>query len=63
MAEHSNPIFYRPKQARTLLGIGNTKFWQLIKTGKLEARKLGAATVITAKSLHDFAEKLPKISK
>lgn len=63
MGNISDPIFYRPKHARALLGIGNTKFWQLIKAGKLEARKLGSATVITAKSLHDFAEKLPKISK
>lgn len=61
MAENSNPIFYRPKQARKLLGIGNTKFWELIKTGKLEARKLGSATVITADSLHEFADTLPKL--
>lgn len=50
---------YRPAQVQAALGIKNTKFWQLVKEGKLEAKKLGRATVITADSLKRFVKTLP----
>lgn len=51
---------YRPAEVQAVLGIKKTKFWQLVKAGKLEAKKLDRATVITASSLKQFIKKLPK---
>ena len=43
---------YRPREFETRYGIGHTKLYQLIGSGRLIARKLDGATVI----LHDDAE-------
>ncbi|HUN01049.1 MAG TPA: helix-turn-helix domain-containing protein [Halothiobacillus sp.] len=53
---------YRPREAQETLGIGNTKFYALIKEGKLETRRIGRATVVTAESLRAFIENLPTTS-
>lgn len=53
-------LVYRPREAQEALGIKNTKFWALVKEGKLETRKLGGATVVPAESLKRFVENLPK---
>jgi hypothetical protein len=53
-------LLYRPDEAQSALGIGHSKFWQLVKTGALETRKIGRATVVPAASLRDFAANLPK---
>ncbi len=55
----SEKLVYRPREAQESLGIRNTKFWQLVKEGKLETRKLGGATVVPAESLRRFVESLP----
>ena len=52
-------LVYRPREAQEALGIKNTKFWALGKEGKLEARKMGGATVVPAESLRRFVENLP----
>jgi hypothetical protein len=52
-------LVYRPAEAQAALGIKNTKFWELVKEGKLEARKLGGCTVVPAESLRRFVENLP----
>jgi hypothetical protein len=52
-------LVYRPREAQEALGIKNTKFWQLVKQGLLETRKLGGATVVPADSLRRFVESLP----
>lgn len=51
---------YRPAEAQELLGIKHTKFWQLVKCGALETRKLGRATLVTGESLQAFIANLPK---
>lgn len=53
---------YRPAEAQAALGIKNTKFWQLVKDGLLETRKIGGATVVPAESLHNFIASLPKVN-
>ena len=53
-------LVYRPAEVQAALGIRNTKFWALVKTGLLETRKIGAATVVPADSLHRFVANLPK---
>ena len=52
-------LVYRPREAQEALGIRNTKFWQLVKDGLLETRKMGGATVVPAESLRRFVESLP----
>lgn len=44
-------------------GIGRTKLYELIKEGRLEARKLGARTLIPAMSLRALIEGLPSDAK
>lgn len=40
------PLAYRPKDAPAVLGVSKSTIYQMIADGDLEARKLGAATVI-----------------
>ncbi len=44
---------------RAALGIKHSKFWELVKQGKLETRKLGSATIVPAASLQAFIDSLP----
>jgi hypothetical protein len=53
-------LLYRPAEVQAKLGIKNTKFWQLVKLGLLDTRKIGSATVVTAESLQAFVANLPK---
>lgn len=52
-------LVYRPAEAQAALGIKNTKFWALVKEGKLETRKMGGATVVLAETMKRFVESLP----
>jgi len=56
----TDKLVYRPAEAQAALGIKNTLFWQLVKEGKLETRKIGSATVVPADSLKAFLAGLPK---
>lgn len=56
-------LVYRPREAQEALGIKNSKFWELVKEGRLETRKLGAATVVPAESLRVFVDSLPKAAR
>ena len=40
-------------------GIGRTKIFELIRDGKLPARKIGTRTIILAEDLKIFLDKLP----
>lgn len=40
-------------------GIGRTKVFELIRDGKLPARKIGTRTIILAEDLKAFLDKLP----
>ena len=56
----TDKLVYRPAEVQSALGIKNTKFWDLVKQGALETRKLGGATVVPAESLQAFVASLPK---
>lgn len=43
-------------------GIGRTKVFELIRDGKLPARKIGTRTLILAEDLKAFLDKLPSAS-
>ena len=42
--------------ARDAIGIGNTKFYELVKNGVIETRKIGSKTVVVVDSLRKIAD-------
>ena len=45
----------RPRPAQAMLGVGSTKFWQLVKNGEIEVIRLGPnLTLVPVSGLHDF---------
>jgi excisionase family DNA binding protein len=54
------PLCVRVNVAARMIGIGRTKFYELISNGEVEVIKLGTATLITTASLNAMiARKLP----
>lgn len=47
------------KEARNLIPCGNSKLYELIGNGLLDARKLGNRTLITRASIVSFVDSLP----
>jgi excisionase family DNA binding protein len=54
------PLAYRPKDAAAVLGVSRSTIYQMIAEGRLEARKIGAATVIPRASLLALFEAAPR---
>jgi excisionase family DNA binding protein len=46
------------QEAKTILGVGTTKFYQLLNSGDLHARKIGKRTIILRSDLDDFLSNL-----
>jgi excisionase family DNA binding protein len=51
---------YSPREAERILSISHATIYRLISAGKLDARKLGGKTVITAASIERLITELPK---
>ncbi len=49
------------RRAFSVIGVGNTKGYELIAEGKLVARKLGARTMIETQSLRAYVAGLPRV--
>ena len=47
----------RVPDALHMLGIGRTKFYELLGAGEIETIKIGKATLIVMESLHGFVER------
>ncbi len=58
-SQEAQPLVYRPIQARRILGIGQTKFYALIRSGDLRVKKIGRATLIESAELRRFVAELP----
>jgi excisionase family DNA binding protein len=52
-------LAYTVKEVRKLVGISTTTFYQLVGSGELKAVKRGARTLVLAKDLRDWLERLP----
>jgi excisionase family DNA binding protein len=50
-------ITVRVPEALTMIGLGRSKFYELINDGEIEIIKVGKATLIVVESLHSFVEK------
>ena len=59
MTNEKPVLAYPIPDACAVIGCGRTKLYDLIGTGKLDARSLGARTVILAPSLEKFVADLP----
>lgn len=46
-------------ETRSILGIGNTSLYGLLKEGKIAARKIGGRTLIPESELRAFQDRLP----
>ncbi|GEP59642.1 helix-turn-helix domain-containing protein [Reyranella soli] len=49
------------KEASKNIGVGHTKMYELIREGKLDARKQGSRTVITVESIGLHIASLPRL--
>jgi hypothetical protein len=49
---NNDKIAYTVPEALAALGIGRTNFYKLANEGKVDLRKLGGRTLVTAVSLH-----------
>jgi len=54
------PLTYSIAGACAALNCCKVKIYELIRTGKLDARKLDGKTLITAASLRELVEALPR---
>ena len=56
----NDQLAFSPDEAARRAGVGRTLIFSEIKHGRLEARKAGARTIITANALKAWIESLPK---
>ena len=57
------PLAVPPKVAFAAIGVGNTRGYELINQGLLEAFKIGRSTRITWESVKRLVEAAPRIAK
>jgi excisionase family DNA binding protein len=51
-------LLYRPKEAAMVLGIGRSKVYDLMRSGRLDSCKDGGARLIPAASLRAYVDLL-----
>jgi hypothetical protein len=54
---------YPVKEAEVILSTSHAQIYRLINSGRLDARKIGARSFITASSLEAFLASLPKVGE
>lgn len=57
------PIAVAPRDAFAAIGVGNTKGYELINSGELEAVKIGRSTRITWDSVKRLIASAPRIAE
>jgi excisionase family DNA binding protein len=57
------PIAVAPRDAFAAIGVGNTKGYELINAGELEAVKIGRSTRITWDSVKRLIATAPRIAE
>jgi len=56
------PLAVSPKKAFAAIGIGNTRGYELINEGSLEAFKIGRSTRVTWSSVKRLVDLAPRLS-
>ncbi len=54
----AEPLLYRPEDAATALGIGRSKFWELIATEQIETVRIGRSRRVPAQALEEYVGRL-----
>jgi Helix-turn-helix domain len=54
---------YSPRETESILGISHASLYRLIGAGRLDARKLGGKTLITAESIERLVAELPRLGR
>jgi hypothetical protein len=54
---------YSPRETEAILGISHASLYRLIGAGRLDARKLGGKTLITADSIERLVSEMPKVKR
>lgn len=57
------PLLLSTRDARSLLGIGHTKLYQLINNGRLETIKIGRKRLITVSSANRLIDELTTVGR
>jgi len=55
-------LLYTTREARDAIGCGTTRLYEQINSGRLEARRLGRRTYITAESLNALIAALERVT-
>jgi hypothetical protein len=58
MTEALEPLLVRHQQAQDMLGLGATKYWQLVRSGQIEVVGAGAMSRAVYTSLKKYVAKL-----
>ena len=57
------PMVLGVKDAATFIGLSKSRLYELIADGQIEARKLGARTVVPTASLRAFVNSAPRLQE
>jgi hypothetical protein len=55
-------MLYATKETEALLSVSHAQLYRLIAAGRLDARKIGSRTFVTAESIAEFLASLPKLT-
>ena len=56
-------LLYSPAETEAILGISHATVYRLIRVGRLDSKKIGSKTVITAESIERLIAELPKVGR
>jgi excisionase family DNA binding protein len=56
------PILLQIPEAAASLGLGKTKFWELVHDGRIEVVRIGRRALVARSELERFAESLSSTS-
>ena len=57
------PLCLGVKDAATFIGLSKSRLYELIGDGTIDARKLGARTVVPVASLRSYVDSAPRLSE
>ena len=58
MGEDIEPMLVRHRQAQDMLGVGATKYWELVRGGEIESVGTGAMSRAVYASIKRYVQKL-----
>jgi hypothetical protein len=56
----NKPLLVSAPRARKIIDCGNTKFWSLVKDGKIQMAEVGGRRMVVFASLEALAQPQPK---